>query len=150
MTLYSRLSKCPSRICLTLSGIALLTACETRSQDDALLGTAFGAAAGALVGHGRGEAIAIGAGLGAVTGGVIGQGADQKRKAPPPQVVAPLTLDQIVQLCRAGTPAYQVIQMLRVRGGIYTQIDIQVLNSYKEVPESVLDYLRSNLNLSAR
>lgn len=148
MNLYLRLNQSASKICLCLSGIALLTACETRSQDDALLGTAFGAAAGALVGQGRGEAIAIGAGLGAVTGGIIGQSADQKRQAPPVTVVAPLSLDQIVQLCKAGTPAYQVIQMLRVRGGIYTQIDLQVLSSYKEVPQSVLDYLRSNLPAS--
>lgn len=134
-----------NKLLLCLTGLALLTACETRSQDDALLGTAFGAAAGALVGHGRGEAMAIGAGLGAVTGGLIGQSTDQKRGVAPPSTVVPLTLEQIVQLCRAGTPPHKVIQMMRARGGIYTQIDIQVLSSYKEVPESILDFLRSNL-----
>lgn len=126
----------------------LLTACQNRVQDDALLGTAFGAAAGALVGHGRGEAIAIGAGLGALTGGVIGQGEEDSRRAS--QLAAnatstPLTLEQIVQLCRASTAPARVIHILRVRGGQYTRIDIEVLASYPEVPMSVVDYLRSTL-----
>ncbi len=126
----------------------LLSACQNEVQDDALIGTAFGAAAGALVGHGRGEAMAIGAGIGAITGGIIGQGSENSRKvrvAPPSLSAAPLTLEQIVQLCRAGTAPARVMHILRVRGGHYTRIDIDVLASYPEVPVSVVDYLRSTL-----
>lgn len=124
-----------------------LIGCENRAQDQALLGGAFGAAAGAIIGGGRAEGVILGSGLGALAGGIAGNESDT-RKRPTVALVptgGPLTLEQIVQLSRAHTPAESIIRIMRLRGGIYSATDIQILAAYPEVPKSILDFLRSSL-----
>lgn len=129
------------------SCLILVVGCENRSQDDALLGGAFGAAAGAIIGGGRAEGLVLGAGLGALAGGITGSAADTRRKPTVALVPAgnPLTIEQIVQLSRAHTPADSILRIMRSRGGIYSAYDIQILAAYPEVQASILDYLRSCL-----
>lgn len=134
-------------LCQLGSCLTLLVGCDTPAQDTALLGTAFGATAGAIIGGGRAEGVILGAGLGALAGGVTGSAHDTRRR-PTVAVVPvsdPLTIEQIVQLCRAHTPSDDVIRILRARGGFYSHSDIQILAAYPEVPISIIDYLRSGL-----
>jgi hypothetical protein len=54
-------------------------------QESAVVGSALGAGAGAIIGHQTGhagEGAAIGAGFGAVTGGLIGKGIEDTRRGP--------------------------------------------------------------------
>jgi hypothetical protein len=63
-------------------GLLLVSGCETKAQNTALLGTAIGAGAGQLIG-GNTQATLIGAGIGAGAGYIIGNEQDKaaQRKA---------------------------------------------------------------------
>lgn len=60
------------------SGALLLTACGSHTADDALMGGAAGAGAGALIGGPVGAG--VGGAIGAGTGAVIGSGQDRQNR----------------------------------------------------------------------
>jgi uncharacterized protein YcfJ len=105
--------------------------CQSMSNTDkgVLTGGALGAGAGALIGGSRGRAgpgAVIGGALGAVAGGVTGAAIDNSERKQEARLAAAeaarrpaLSLEEIVQLTRAGSTDEVIINQIRVSGSVY-------------------------------
>lgn len=144
---------------ITVMGLAIsLSGCmNPQGQTDytgsgILTGAATGAVFGSAATHSPEGAIA-GAALGAMTGAVIGSGIDeqnsQQNAAMQSVPIAPLTLDEIKDLVKAGISEDVIISQIRASGAAYylTSNDIIDLKD-GGVSEKVIDYIINTPNTS--
>ncbi|MGL4550668.1 MAG: glycine zipper domain-containing protein [Gemmataceae bacterium] len=91
------------------------------------VGTGVGAVGGALVGSavaGRGkgaQGALIGAGAGALAGGLLGASEDRaERRAVEAHQARMVTVNDVISLTQAGTPADVIVNQIRTTGSVYT------------------------------
>lgn len=76
--------------------------------------------------------------LAALLGAVLVAGCAGLERRPPP------TLDEIVEMSRAGTPPQEIVRVLQETRAVYPLTGSQIVGLHKDgVPDPVLDYLQN-------
>jgi len=130
--------------------VIIISSCaenQTRIGEGAGIGGGLGALAGGIIGHQTHSTVAgvlIGGAAGAATGALVGS---QIPKQPqytnyPPVPINQISMDQIVQWTRQGTPSEEIISRIRSTSSRYslTAEDIDYLERHG-VSQRVIDFM---------